>query len=704
MHVALIGAELEENLAIRYLWGALVRAGHEVSSIVFDGPEQTERAARELCDSGAELAGMSLVFTWRAREFALLAERARQLGYRGHLVAGGHFAAFNAETLLADVPALDSVACGEGEPILVAMAAGLDALGAVEGLVWRDGAAIVRNAPADKPPDLDALAEPVRKPPFDAFVGLPMANMLSSRGCLHACSFCSIAAWHKLCGGQRLRLRRPDRVADEMARLYRQGVRIFNFHDDNFVLRDRDAMLARLDALAAGLRARGVGPIAMAIKSRPNTVDEAVFARLKRMGTFRVFLGIEAGTATSLRQLGRGQTLADNEHALAVVNRLDLHACFNLLLLNPDSTLEDLAANVAFLRAHPHNPMNFCRTEVYAGTPLEHRLRREGRLRGDYWGYGYEIADPRAQAAFEVIFEAFETRNYGEHALHHRAMHVDYEHQLVSDFHGRDEELRREVKRFVADVNLNTCEHLESILAALAAAPAGADHAALRRVMKGRVEADNDGLMQRGDALLDAIRGRADRLAALEPTWARAATAAGLAVALTLSLACDSPAPVPMPEMAPAPTAPERPDAAPDAAGPGPGTGSVAPVTGASELIQAQFEAELLPFLAEAVVPARPLEIALTIDPKGRVSNVELLGPPLGAELARGVTARLASWRATEPRARGLRFVLLVTATQLEHERARSGPVPAPEMAPRPPRPEMAPRPPPRPEMAPRPR
>jgi len=42
-----------------------------------------------------------------------------------------------------------------------------------------------------------------------------------------------------------------------------------------------------------------------------------------------------------------------------------------MLLLNPDSTLEDFRANVAFLRGHCGNPMNFCRTEIYAGTPLE---------------------------------------------------------------------------------------------------------------------------------------------------------------------------------------------------------------------------------------------------------------------------------------------------------------------------------------------
>ncbi|MCC6526918.1 MAG: cobalamin-dependent protein, partial [Polyangiaceae bacterium] len=97
MHVVLVGAELEENLAIRYLAGALERALHRVSYVVFDGPDDVERAAREIVASGARIAGYSMVFTHRARQFVELATRARALGYAGFQVAGGHFAAFHAE-------------------------------------------------------------------------------------------------------------------------------------------------------------------------------------------------------------------------------------------------------------------------------------------------------------------------------------------------------------------------------------------------------------------------------------------------------------------------------------------------------------------------------------------------------------------------------------------------------------------------------
>src|ERR1035441_7749224 len=246
MKIALVGAECEENLASRYIRAALEERGHSVSQITFNSEADTEAAAECLARSGAGLAGFSMVFTYRAAEFAALARRSRELGFRGHLVAGGHFAAFNAEALLRDVPAFDSVAIGEGEDLVCALAERLGSLAEVRGLVWRDGGGVVRhNAAAEKPPDLDRLPLPTRLEPPDSYLGLPVANMLGSRGCMHACAFCYIAAWHRLCGGARLRLREPAAVAEEMAGLYARGYRIFNFHDDNFFLPDRRQSLQR---------------------------------------------------------------------------------------------------------------------------------------------------------------------------------------------------------------------------------------------------------------------------------------------------------------------------------------------------------------------------------------------------------------------------------------------------------------------------
>ena len=732
MHVALIGAELEENLAVRYLRGALEDAGHEVTQIVFDSPGDIERAATELAQSRAPLAGMSMVFTRRALEFVELANRARSLGYTGHITAGGHFAAFNAESIIRDVPSLDSIAVGEGEAILCSLVQHLGHLESVHGLVWRDPDGCPRrNAAAAKPADLDQLPWPTRKVPYFRYLGLPIVNMLGSRGCSHHCDFCSITAWHKMSGGARLRMRSPESVAEEMAALYDDGVRIFNFHDDNFLLPNRRLTFERLDRLADALEARRVGRIAFAIKARPDEVDRELFSRLKKMGLFRVFLGVEAGSAESLIQLGRGQLLADNERALEIVNELDVHACFNLLLWNPDSTLEDVAHNVQFLGKHPQNPMNFCRTEIYAGTTLERRLRERDALIGSYWGWDYRMTDPRAEASFEIAFAAFEARNYGAESVHHWAMRLDYEMQLLGHFFAYDERIHRRVKAFVTEVNLDTCAHLTKIVHEIGRGLRNRD--AFTRQIVEEVHGRDSELDDLAQQILDEIHEAAQRKPLRSP-WAQRAAAAGLAATLSLGTAAcpgdnrDATHPTEMIAVPTQPVVPPQPrpvDLVPSPPQPGtphgqefvpPGPTPPAPPLGVPAAIRPAFDARALPQLAERVRPARDLTVDLTLDAQGHVVTAELHADGLTPSLRERLVRRLQTHTFAGPDVVGHRFSLAITAAQLEaarppthmHERApypthpteMIAPPHMAEAAPRPQRPpeggyinEMAPKP-----------
>ncbi|MBA4387000.1 MAG: hypothetical protein C0404_03400 [Verrucomicrobia bacterium] len=533
IRIALAGAELEESLPLRYICASLQQSGHEVEIIEFNDASDTEATALRLVSSGADLAGFSMVFTARASEFAGLARLARARGYRGHIVAGGHFAAFNAERLLKDEPAIDSVAVGEGETIMPCLARNLGNLAAVDGLVWRNGqGSIVRNNPARPVENLDVFTRPVRLDPPATYLGMPIANMLSSRGCTHSCYFCSIAAWHELCGGRRYRMRSPRSVAMEMGELYSHGYRIFNFHDDNFLAGGKESSFSRLTELEKELERLGIaGQIAMAIKSRPDSVAEPVFRKLVDMGLFRVFLGIEAGTAEALDNLGRRQTVGGNVAALELLARLDVHACFNLLLLNPDSTLEDFIGNVRFLAEHPGNPVNFCRTEVYAGTPLEKKLRDEDRLEGSYRGYDYHIRDQRAQVAFELMQRTMYERHHTLENIHHLSMRVDYEKQLLSHFFHCPPELRSQVTEYIRAVNRRSAGLLMEIaeLARAGVLPADGDIEAFRQ----RVQADTAELAAQGGRLLSSIH----QLAGRRQTELSLGGLAGLGVAASLVLA-----------------------------------------------------------------------------------------------------------------------------------------------------------------------
>jgi hypothetical protein len=318
-----------------------------------------------------------------------------------------------------------------------------------------------------------------------------------------------------------------------MLSLLREGVRIFNFHDDNFFLPNRAESLERFRTLRSEWQARGIRDIAFAVKARPDEIDEELIDCLHEMGLFRVFLGIEGGSQATLAQLGRGQHLADNERALTILGKRRLHTCFNLLLLNPDSTLDDLRANAQFLARHRDHPMNFCRTEVYAGTPLEARLRQQGRLLGDMWGLDYVIGDPKAEQAYEAIRYVLAGRSARMSSVNYLAMLVDFELVLLERFHGSRDTLRREARELFRRLNADTARRLDAIADMAEKDPlAGAEGMSrLERLLGETVAADRD-FAKEARELTRRIRGAARQR---QPTRFRLSLPAAAAALLATS-------------------------------------------------------------------------------------------------------------------------------------------------------------------------
>lgn len=440
---ALVGPEIEENLSLRYLAAALARAGERVEVVPYNGPADFNATLARLLeeDEAPAVVAISLSFQWRASDCLALAVALRQRGYRGHITGGGHFGTFAAADLLTDFPELDTLCRHEAEETLVelvrAVRAGGD-LALIPGLALRDAAGRPQTTPLRAPPDLATLAWPVRFGAPSLCLGHRVAALIGSRGCYARCAFCCIAAWHEqTLPGKRYRLRPVEDIADEMAALARErGVDTFIFHDDNFFLPTPERSLARIEALADALEARGVGRIATVVKARPPDVTRPVFEALtRRLGLVRVFLGIETDADQGLRTLQRRVVTEQNHAAMRVLRELGVYVCYNLLVFDPDTTLESLETNLAFMRAWGDSPFNFGRVELYAGTPLLARMQRERRCSGDYLGWDYTLGDPRVQRVFELAVRAFYPRNFAPGALANRLMGTRFDVEMCRHFH-----------------------------------------------------------------------------------------------------------------------------------------------------------------------------------------------------------------------------------------------------------------------------
>jgi len=510
MNVALIGAELEENLALRYMASSLEDRGHNIAIVPFDSERDTESAVRQTLAFKPQVVGLSMVFTSRGREFCHLAKSIREAGFRGHVIAGGPFASFNCELLVTEFPDFNSVALGEGEELICCLAENLDHLDRVPGLCYRDDAGLPQtNAPIGNPDKLDDLPWPKRTT-FHAYFDKPIASILTSRGCWRDCAFCSINAWYERVGGKKFRIRSVDSIAAELSDLYhRHGVRIFNFQDDNFFVPNPVKAVERFSAIRDGLRRNGVGQIAIAVKARPDSITEESVRILDELGLFRVFLGVENASENGLRNLNRKQTVAHILNALRILNDFDIHVAYNFLMFEPDTSLDDILVNLRFMERHNENPFNFCRAEAYPGTGLESKLLREGRLLGDAFGYDYRLKDPRSEAFHQIANYAFFDRNFSDYGLHYFNMQVDFDFQLMRRFRPEllSQTLRATVRNFIKQTNLDTYERLSEIYDFVATCDP-ADDVTLRgfaREARVRVDRHSRELMVRGERIVNCL-------------------------------------------------------------------------------------------------------------------------------------------------------------------------------------------------------
>lgn len=484
MRVLLAGPDFEENLSIRYLSSSLQANGYHAMLAVFNSPEDVETVAEQAAE--AEIVGLSVCFQSRAQEFLTLARRIKQKHPGKLIVAGGHYASCAAQALLEHHPELDIIVIHEGEQTLaeiVAATANLrDGLPRINGIAYRENDQVRFTPQRRTLDDLDTLPFPERSGRIHTIAGVPTSFLMGSRGCYENCAYCCITTLHHLAPGKRFRQRKAELIADEMVALYRErGTRQFVFHDDNFLVPSIPINLARIEAFDKAFRNRGMEDIALLIKCRPADANRDVLSRLKQMGLVRVFMGIESATEMGLLTLERHQTVEQSVRALDICGELDISAQFTIMTFNPDANLSTLRADLAFMRRFAGNPLNFCRAEIYEGTPLEKRMVALGRARGDYRAREYNMSDPVSDLACTISLDLFYDRCWGDGSLMQNTIGLDHMIAVRKRFNGRDDLCER-AHAWVRAVNLDTLALLEEVIELSAAEAGKMDAAGLRKL------------------------------------------------------------------------------------------------------------------------------------------------------------------------------------------------------------------------------
>jgi radical SAM superfamily enzyme YgiQ (UPF0313 family) len=296
-------------LGVLYMAAMLEKAGHSVEFLDMDIEAMDEDGLVEhVKQTRPQFVGFSCVTPTIELGWGL-AKRIKSVFPDVFIAIGGIHATIDPLNTLGK-EGVDAICIGESEHTICEMVDRLESgttdMSGVAGVFFKKDGEIVQNPPREMESDLDSFPFPAfhlikdlcKYSPPDA-QGLPVAPIMTSRGCPGKCTYCCT----KQIFGRRFRARSVENIVAEIDLLVTKfGVKEIHFLDDNLSTNRR-----RILELCRQLKERDY-PIRYEISNgiRADMVDEEILRALKGIGMANVGFGVESGNEEILKVIKKG--------------------------------------------------------------------------------------------------------------------------------------------------------------------------------------------------------------------------------------------------------------------------------------------------------------------------------------------------------------------------------------------------------------
>jgi radical SAM superfamily enzyme YgiQ (UPF0313 family) len=398
----------EENLGLGYLASVLRKNGQEVQMVDgwLNGLSSHELASEILGKPPKIFLGFSCYRSNMERTMEV-ANLLRQSGLDVPLIVGGYGPTFDSEEFLK--AGFDIVVRGEAEDTILDLYSyfvkGTPDLDEIKGISYMDSGEIRHNPSRPLKLDIDQIPFPSRDTMPLTIKRKSAVHIASARGCQAHCVFCSIVSFQKLSEGPQWRQRSIKNFVDELELLNKEGARYFKVIDDSFIEPPRDESWCK--ALADEIKTRGLN-IRLRSSIRADRVTDGVIKELKRAGFFAFSCGIENGSETALKRMGKSATLEQNVQALEIFKKYGIYVQAGHILFDHGTTMQELEQNYEFMRKYIWTISKGTFTEMYAadGTPFTRLLSKKNLLKEDENGLDnntYEVQDSDPRKVYKAL-------------------------------------------------------------------------------------------------------------------------------------------------------------------------------------------------------------------------------------------------------------------------------------------------------------
>ena len=205
----------------------------------------------------------------------------------------------------------------------------LQELKCIEGLAYKENKGIVFTGMAKPKAEKLILPDPylLEIEHFEPFENLPLARMISARGCSFSCSFCSI---EKIMNFENI-----QRTVDYLEKLYDQGFRAVFFEDATFTI-NRKRVLEICLKIIEQLHSKGKR-LKLGCQTRADCVDFEVLQKMRLAGFHYLYFGIETLSEQALLDVSKGLSVQRALDGLRIARELDYWIAVSLIYGIPNA-------------------------------------------------------------------------------------------------------------------------------------------------------------------------------------------------------------------------------------------------------------------------------------------------------------------------------------------------------------------------------
>ena len=399
----------EENLGLAYLTAVLRKNRYNVEIIDgwLGGLEDKEVLRKIIDRKDISIVGISCYMSNNDKSIEL-AKRIRSINPNIKLMCGGFGPSFNPQRFVKD-GVFDIAMIGEGEQTIVEVCDYLTGnssrkLNEIKGIVYEEDGKLIRTQKRELIKNIDDIPFPARDTMNMALERKSTVNILTARGCMGNCLFCSVNAFNKLSIGNKWRGRSVDNIVDELEQLQNMGVKYIKVIDDSFLEEERDEEWAK--RFRDKIKERGIN-VSLRGSLKADQVEDKKMEYLKEAGFHSFACGIENGSDTALKRMNKSASLEDNKRALDILKKHGIYVQAGFILFDDNTTFEELKENYEFLREYDWIITKGIFSEMFAadGTLYTEKLKKEDKIvKNDvYDNNKYDIIEPKVKLTYNAL-------------------------------------------------------------------------------------------------------------------------------------------------------------------------------------------------------------------------------------------------------------------------------------------------------------